>query len=479
MINPPLLPALLPLLLLLLLLLLPGRSTDTRASSALSPLWRMSASASGAIRLDFYPEETSKRETPLWTSSHATAATLRGGCPALVVPPATDTISLCSPLHYRGAAVSARAPGFDPVLGAYNETVISYRPRRRADDAAITAAAAAPAVDCVVQIFGRDQPGARVVLLQLRLLDPVTTNRLEVLTGASWSLLPSRGEGGSDVSEQGAGRLRVLSVPHDNDLQSMYTSADVSELAQGTSCYVSAMYQDGEGNMTSNSSSPGLVAGFLEHDLWKSGVEYGPGQRLSAVAGLNGALITRDILPHGVVAGARTSPLLSIGMYPDWREGMEAFATMQRGHRLVVPPAPAAPPSRLAQAQAQAQAQELLLRRPPSGWNSWALSAAHLGAGQPTPANLALRCHGCAVGVATRRRIWVPRWPTIYCEGCSIWIERKRDTRVGDTCQIQRQRGWYIRRSFCVVWQAWGTANDRLSWQGVRRHIEARVLGRR
>jgi hypothetical protein len=75
-------------------------------------------------------------------------------------------------------------------------------------------------------------------------------------------------------------------------------------------------------------SRNGFALGFLEHDAWKSGIEY-HGNILSAVSGINGKLLTRDVDPHGFVT-ARHSSLLSIGSYADWRDGMEEYARMQR-----------------------------------------------------------------------------------------------------------------------------------------------------
>ena len=42
------------------------------------------------------------------------------------------------------------------------------------------------------------------------------------------------------------------------------------------------------------------MVGFLEHDLFKSGVAY-DAHTLSAIAGLNGLLITRDKQRHGSI----------------------------------------------------------------------------------------------------------------------------------------------------------------------------------
>jgi hypothetical protein len=54
------------------------------------------------------------------------------------------------------------------------------------------------------------------------------------------------------------------------------------------------------------------------------------GRTLSAIAGVNGKLLTRDAQPHGTVTDVMSSPLLSIGHYDDWRSGMEEFARNQR-----------------------------------------------------------------------------------------------------------------------------------------------------
>ena len=159
--------------------------------------------------------------------------------------------------------------------------------------------------------------------------------------------------------------LRILGVPHDNDLQSMYTSASAGPLTDGTSCYATAVYDD--------VSRRGLVMGFLEHDLWKAGVQY-RGSKLTAVAGLNGEFLTRDVVPHGSVTTTE-APLLSIGVYEDWRQGMEMYAEMQRGDRLVP-----LPPQLTRAAEGRRVVSKI------AGWNSWAITAGHWG--QPTPENL-------------------------------------------------------------------------------------------
>ena len=89
--------------------------------------------------------------------------------------------------------------------------------------------------------------------------------------------------------------------------------------ASGTSSFVSAFFDE--------FSRAGLVIGFLEHDLWKSGVAYS-GATVSAIVGVNGLGVTRDTQPHGMVSTTET-PWLSLGVHPDWRDGLEAYADMQ------------------------------------------------------------------------------------------------------------------------------------------------------
>ena len=59
-------------------------------------------------------------------------------------------------------------------------------------------------------------------------------------------------------------RARVLNVPMDSDIQSMYASLPV---LHGTSMFVTSVYDE--------ESKKGLVMGFLEHSLFKSGITYG------------------------------------------------------------------------------------------------------------------------------------------------------------------------------------------------------------
>ena len=196
-----------------------------------------------------------------------------------------------------------------------------------------------PNVDCTFLILNTSD----TILVDLNISRRINTNRISPLYYAKWNM---------DTK-----KIRILDVPPDNDLQSLYISNIVDKFTTGTSSYVSAFY-DGSGH-TNN----GLILGFLEHDLWKTGIEYSS-NAIGAVAGINGILLTRDTEPHGIVSITRT-PTLFIHYNNDWRKGMEKYADM------------------IAEYTSHALETNLL---PFSGWNSWAMAIGHIG--QPTIKNL-------------------------------------------------------------------------------------------
>lgn len=74
-----------------------------------------------------------------------------------------------------------------------------------------------------------------------------------------------------------------------------------------------------------------IVVGSVEHDIWKTGIKTATdGEcRIDTLIAYGGIAtnLTRDIIPHGQVSGKSVkSPLIFIGDYADWRDGMEAFA---------------------------------------------------------------------------------------------------------------------------------------------------------
>lgn len=125
---------------------------------------------------------------------------------------------------------------------------------------------------------------------------------------------------------------RVLWVPFDNDGHVKYNNFTLNN-SETTSHEVTAIF-DGE-------SRYGLVVGSIDHDTWKSGIKIKgkDGCILSTLQCLSGYTsdYTRDGRRHGKVCGAEiTSARYFIGMYDDWREGLNAFAS---ANALVATPA--------------------------------------------------------------------------------------------------------------------------------------------
>lgn len=125
---------------------------------------------------------------------------------------------------------------------------------------------------------------------------------------------------------------RVLWVPFDNDGHVKYNNFTMNN-SETTSHEVTAIF-DGE-------SRYGLVVGSIDHDTWKSGIKIKgkDGCILSTLQCLSGYTsdYTRDGRRHGKVCGTEiTSARYFIGMYDDWREGLNAFAS---ANALVATPA--------------------------------------------------------------------------------------------------------------------------------------------
>jgi hypothetical protein len=140
---------------------------------------------------------------------------------------------------------------------------------------------------------------------------------------------------------------RSLYVPYDNDGYSRYRSDGWEE---PESYEVGAAYDD--------VSRHGIVVGSVDHDLWKSAVQFRRAGTLTAYAGA-ASQVTRDKEPHGTVTGREIrSPRLLIGAYADWRDGMERYGD---ANAIVQPPLPWRAPV-------------------PFGWNSWSGHKAKLNA---------------------------------------------------------------------------------------------------
>jgi alpha-galactosidase len=136
---------------------------------------------------------------------------------------------------------------------------------------------------------------------------------------------------------------RALFVPFDNDKWIRYDAIPFGDRV--TSCEVSAFYN--------TATRQGLVAGSIDHDTWKTGVQSttasGTINDLEIFGGLT-STTTRDTLAHGKVTGQTIqSPRIFVGFFSDWRTGLETYA---RANAAVAPPRP-------------------WKGGVPFGWNSW------------------------------------------------------------------------------------------------------------
>lgn len=133
---------------------------------------------------------------------------------------------------------------------------------------------------------------------------------------------------GGAENEMG-GKDSFLRVPYDNDGWVKFELKSVNGSDTG---YEAAAILDEE-------SKKALVMGSLSHDVWKTGITFKGSQNqineLALYGGANGTL-TRDQSPHGTVTGKQvSSPLMFVGFYEDWQNGMDEFA---KANTVVTPP---------------------------------------------------------------------------------------------------------------------------------------------
>lgn len=135
---------------------------------------------------------------------------------------------------------------------------------------------------------------------------------------------------------------RALFVPFDNDAWVRFASRQLPDTALLRSYEVTAIYNP--------QNRRGLVIGAIDHNTWKNAVDLNSyALQLRAYSGVADQL-TRDKLSHGTVSGQQvTSARMLIGLYDDWRQGMESFAQVN---------ATVTPPRHWESAM-------------PVGWNSW------------------------------------------------------------------------------------------------------------
>ncbi|QHS59675.1 alpha-galactosidase [Chitinophaga agri] len=143
----------------------------------------------------------------------------------------------------------------------------------------------------------------------------------------------------------GAGEKRALFIPFDNDKWIRFQSHPLN-FSSLTSYEVTAVF-DG-------TTRRGLVVGSVEHDFWKSAVTMNKADNSNAYTltcyGGVADETTRDLLPHGAQEGQTIrSPKVLVGVFADWRDGMDAYGA---ANAKIAPRRPWKKPM-------------------PIGWNSW------------------------------------------------------------------------------------------------------------
>ena len=267
---------------------------------------------------------------------------IANACPEFKYSNTGTRINVCDANIYKLRDITYPVSYTDDILGNYTEYIYDYTPISNKK---------LPEVNCVFTLL---ETPMNSLLIRINLSKNIETNWISPMSNAQWSIQVDSKD------------TRILNVPPDNDVQSFWVSSEPTGLTQDTSNYVTAFYEHSKNKNPSNYHK-GLIVGFLEHTIFKTGIEF-TDQNINAIAGVNGLLLTRDRIPHGIVNISR-SPLLFVHMNSDWRSGMEAYAEM------------------IAKLSPQSESIQSLRGSPPiAGWNSWAMSAGHIS--QPTKQNL-------------------------------------------------------------------------------------------
>lgn len=124
------------------------------------------------------------------------------------------------------------------------------------------------------------------------------------------------------------GDNRALYVPFDNDMWARFNAHPLQQ-ANFTGSEVTAIYN--------NDTYKGLVIGSVVQNVWKTGVAVKANGNnsfsVSAYGGFADSSITHDKIPHGLVTTTDStcdSPMMMVGMFTDWRKGMETYAGNNR-----------------------------------------------------------------------------------------------------------------------------------------------------
>lgn len=178
-------------------------------------------------------------------------------------------------------------------------------------------------------VFEHTEPGKPTLRQHIRLYEelPYALVELEAALDEEWEtneltpLASYLNDGGvfgfGDDSKE---EIRSLFIPYDNDKWVRFASQPNPGSVR--SYEVTAVYR--------TASRRGFVIGSVTHDTWKTAIETeGTFRedvgRLRVLAGASD-LQTRDTVPHGSLRGLSiSSPVIFVGAYDDYREGMEAY----------------------------------------------------------------------------------------------------------------------------------------------------------
>lgn len=153
---------------------------------------------------------------------------------------------------------------------------------------------------------------------------------LGTLTASDGATLQSNAiipfETGEYSTPLGGDNNRILWVPFDNDGHGYYECNKI-----GATAIAGGKPSHEVGCAYNVDSRRAVVAGSVDHDNWKNGVTI-TGRYLrritefTCLSGLSN-LYTRDVLPHGKVNGTEVkSARFMVGVFDDWRAGLDAFA---------------------------------------------------------------------------------------------------------------------------------------------------------
>lgn len=149
-------------------------------------------------------------------------------------------------------------------------------------------------------------------------------------TTSSTKICPIVSETNTTLSVLGSSNNRVYNMPFANDNWATFNTVTWEVGQQVISCEATALFN--------NDSRKAIVLGSVDHTTWKSAVYVTPNgsnrmRKLTAEAGYISER-TWDIVKnkasserHGAVKGAKvSSPRFMLGVFDDWRTGMETYA---------------------------------------------------------------------------------------------------------------------------------------------------------